>query len=106
ATATTPATCTRRPGRSTATRRSSPNRSRGPTSQSWSRSAARGGRPPARAARDKGGPAMRLTLVFPSVGRKENTPYVKAWQMEALSMALLASLTPPEVELRFYDDRL
>jgi radical SAM superfamily enzyme YgiQ (UPF0313 family) len=49
---------------------------------------------------------MRLTLIYPSVGRKENTPYVRAWQMEPLSMALLASLLPPEVELRFYDDRL
>ena len=49
---------------------------------------------------------MRLTLIFPSVGRKENTPYVRAWQMQPLSMALLASLTPPEIDLRFYDDRL
>src|SRR5207244_9594085 len=49
---------------------------------------------------------MILTLIYPSVGRKENTPYVRAWQMEPLSMALLASLTPPEIELRFYDDRL
>src|SRR5438093_1126074 len=38
---------------------------------------------------------MILTLIYPSVGRKENTPYVRAWQMEPLSMALLASLTPP-----------
>src|SRR5262249_61541132 len=50
--------------------------------------------------------AMRLTLIYPSVGRKENTPYVRAWQMEPLSMALLASLTPPGVEVRFYDDRM
>jgi radical SAM superfamily enzyme YgiQ (UPF0313 family) len=49
---------------------------------------------------------MILTLIYPSVGRKENTPYVRAWQMEPLSMALLASLTPPEIGLRFYDDRL
>jgi radical SAM superfamily enzyme YgiQ (UPF0313 family) len=49
---------------------------------------------------------MRLTLIYPSVGRKEDRPYVRAWQMEPLSMALLASLTPPEVEVRFYDDRL
>src|ERR1700720_4705886 len=49
---------------------------------------------------------MRLTLVFPSVGRKEHTPYVRAWQMQPLSMALLASLTPPEIEVRFYDDRM
>jgi radical SAM superfamily enzyme YgiQ (UPF0313 family) len=49
---------------------------------------------------------MRLTLIFPSVGRKENRPYVRAWQMQPLSMALLAGLTPPDVEVRFYDDRL
>src|SRR5437763_1819277 len=49
---------------------------------------------------------MNLTLIYPSVGRKESTPYVRAWQMQPLSMALLASLTPPEIEIRFYDDRL
>src|SRR6185312_16569411 len=49
---------------------------------------------------------MRLTLIYPSVGRKENTPYVRAWQMQPLSMALLASLTPADVEVRFYDDRM
>lgn len=49
---------------------------------------------------------MRLTLIYPSVGRKPNTPYVKAWQMEPLSMALLASLTPSDIDVRFYDDRL
>src|SRR5271157_3104167 len=50
--------------------------------------------------------AMRITLIYPSVGRKENTPYVRAWQMQPLSMALLAGLTPPEVEVRFFDDRV
>jgi radical SAM superfamily enzyme YgiQ (UPF0313 family) len=49
---------------------------------------------------------MRITLIYPSVGRKENRPYVRAWQMQPLSMAVLASLMPPEVEVRFYDDRL
>src|SRR5262245_976467 len=49
---------------------------------------------------------MRVTLIYPSVGRKENTPYVRAWQMQPLSMALLASLMPAWVEVRFYDDRL
>jgi radical SAM superfamily enzyme YgiQ (UPF0313 family) len=49
---------------------------------------------------------MRMTLIYPSVGRKPGLPYVRAWQMEPLSMALLASLTPPEVDLRFYDDRM
>jgi radical SAM superfamily enzyme YgiQ (UPF0313 family) len=49
---------------------------------------------------------MRVTLIYPSVGRKENTPYVRAWQMQPLSMAVLASLMPPDVDVRFYDDRL
>src|SRR6202162_6144557 len=49
---------------------------------------------------------MRITLIYPSVGRKENRSYVRAWQMQPLSMALLASLTPPDVEVRFYDDRM
>jgi radical SAM superfamily enzyme YgiQ (UPF0313 family) len=49
---------------------------------------------------------MRLTLIYPSVGRKPNRPYVRAWQMQPLSMALLAGLTPPDVDLRFYDDRM
>src|SRR5437762_13789148 len=49
---------------------------------------------------------MRLTLIYPSVGRNGTRPYVRAWQMQPLSMALLASLTPPDVEVRFYDDRL
>src|SRR5438874_8130548 len=49
---------------------------------------------------------MRVTLIYPSVGRKENRPYVRAWQMQPLSMALLASLTPTAIDVRFYDDRL
>src|SRR6476659_9197782 len=49
---------------------------------------------------------MRLTLVFPSVGRKENVPYVRAWQMQPLSMAVLAGLTPAEIDVRFFDDRM
>jgi len=49
---------------------------------------------------------MRITLIYPSVGRKENTPYVRAWQMQPLSMGLLASLMPSWVDVRFYDDRV
>jgi radical SAM superfamily enzyme YgiQ (UPF0313 family) len=49
---------------------------------------------------------MRLTLIYPAVGWKENKPYVRAWQMQPLSMALLASLTPPDIEVRFHDDRM
>lgn len=52
------------------------------------------------------GGALRLTLIYPSVGRKDGKPYVRAWQMEPLSMALLAGMTPDNVELQFYDDRM
>jgi radical SAM superfamily enzyme YgiQ (UPF0313 family) len=49
---------------------------------------------------------MRVTLIYPSVGRKPNKPYVRAWQMQPLAIATLASLTPPDIEIRFYDDRI
>jgi radical SAM superfamily enzyme YgiQ (UPF0313 family) len=49
---------------------------------------------------------LRVTLIYPSVGRKPNRPYVRAWQMQPLSMAVLAGLMPAGVDLRFYDDRM
>src|SRR5690606_9612424 len=30
----------------------------------------------------------------------------RAWQMEPLSMAVLAGVTPRDIEIRFYDDRM
>ncbi|MEW5974959.1 MAG: radical SAM protein [Acidobacteriota bacterium] len=49
---------------------------------------------------------MRLTLIHPCIGRRVGQPYIRGWQMEPLAPAVLAGLTPPEVELRFYDDRM
>jgi radical SAM superfamily enzyme YgiQ (UPF0313 family) len=49
---------------------------------------------------------MKVTLVYPSVGRKEGKPYVRAWQMQPLSMAVLASLMPADIDVAFYDDRM
>jgi radical SAM superfamily enzyme YgiQ (UPF0313 family) len=49
---------------------------------------------------------MRLTLVFPGIGRRLGQRYLRLWQMEPLSMAVLAALTPADVDLRFYDDRV
>lgn len=50
---------------------------------------------------------MRLTLVHPTIGRQgASRPYIRSWQMEPLAPAVLASLTPPDVEIRFYDDRV
>ena len=50
---------------------------------------------------------MRLTLIYPCVGRYAgDRSYIRSWQMEPLSIALLAGLTPDDVEVRFYDDRM
>jgi len=49
---------------------------------------------------------MRLTFIHPAVGHQGRRPYIRAWQMEPLPPAVLAALTPSDVEIRFYDDRL
>ena len=49
---------------------------------------------------------MKLTIVHPCVGRRTGEPYIRSWQMEPLAPAVLAGLTPPDVEVRFYDDRM
>jgi radical SAM superfamily enzyme YgiQ (UPF0313 family) len=49
---------------------------------------------------------VRLTLVHPCIGRRRGQPYIRTWQMEPLPPALIAGLTPADVELRFYDDRM
>ena len=49
---------------------------------------------------------MKLTLIHPCIGRRVGQPYIRTWQMEPLPPAVVAGLTPPEVELAFYDDRM
>src|SRR5262245_59635676 len=49
---------------------------------------------------------MRLTLVHPCIGRRPGQKYIRTWQMEPLPAATLAGLTPREVDVRFYDDRM
>ncbi len=50
---------------------------------------------------------FRLTIVHPCVGRRQGMKrYIRSWQMEPLPAAMVAALAPPEVEKRFYDDRL
>lgn len=49
---------------------------------------------------------MRITLIYPTVGRKPGQKYIKSWQMEPLAIAVLAGLTPEHIDLKFYDDRL
>lgn len=49
---------------------------------------------------------MRLTLIHPCIGRRPGQRYIRSWQMEPLPPATIAGLTPADVEVCFYDDRM
>lgn len=50
---------------------------------------------------------MRVTIIHPCIGRRRGErSYIRTWQMEPLPAATLAGLTPRDIELRFYDDRM
>ena len=49
---------------------------------------------------------MKLTLIHPCIGRRIDQPYIRLWQMEPLPPAVIAGLTPRDVEIKFYDDRM
>lgn len=48
---------------------------------------------------------MKLTLIQPSIGKIKGEKYVKSWQMQPLSIAVLGGMTPKDIELEFFDDR-
>ena len=61
-----------------------------------------GGRPGGR-----GLSLMRLTIVHPCIGRHAgDRSYMRSWQMQPLPPAMIAGLTPADVEIRFWDDRM
>ncbi|MEW5801880.1 MAG: radical SAM protein [bacterium] len=49
---------------------------------------------------------LKIALIMPAIGKKDNQKYIASWKMEPLGIAALASLTPPDVEVDFFDDRL
>lgn len=49
---------------------------------------------------------MRLTFVQPAIGHRIGESYIRSWQMEPLPIATLAGLTPSDIALSFYDDRM
>ncbi len=49
---------------------------------------------------------MKLTIIHPCIGRRPGQSYIRSWQMEPLPAATLAGLTPTDVDVRFYDDRM
>jgi radical SAM superfamily enzyme YgiQ (UPF0313 family) len=49
---------------------------------------------------------MKIALILPSVGKLPGQKYIRAWQMEPLPIAQLAALTPGDVDIVFFDDRM
>lgn len=49
---------------------------------------------------------MKLTLIKPNIGRREHSLYVDEARMEPLQLGILAALTPKEIEVVMYDDRM
>lgn len=49
---------------------------------------------------------MKITFIYPAVGKKENSRYIKSWKMQPLPFMTLAALTPEEHEITLIDDRI
>jgi len=49
---------------------------------------------------------MKLTLIKPNIGRREHSLYVDEGRMEPLQLGILAALTPKNIEVVMYDDRM
>ncbi|MBK5072291.1 radical SAM protein [Budviciaceae bacterium CWB-B4] len=49
---------------------------------------------------------MKLTLIKPTIGRMEHSLYIDEGRMEPLMLGILAALTPDDVEVVMYDDRM
>ena len=49
---------------------------------------------------------MRITFIMPNLGCLEDGAYIDEGSMEPLPLAVLAGLTPPDVECVLYDDRI
>lgn len=49
---------------------------------------------------------MKLVLIKPNIGRREHSLYVDEGRMEPLQLGILAALTPKDIEIVMYDDRM
>ena len=49
---------------------------------------------------------MRIALIYPNIGRRGDSLFLDGACMEPLSLTVLAGLTPPDVHVVLYDDRL
>jgi radical SAM superfamily enzyme YgiQ (UPF0313 family) len=49
---------------------------------------------------------MKITFIKPTIGRREHSLYVDEGRMEPLMLGVLAGMTPPDVDVVLYDDRM
>jgi len=49
---------------------------------------------------------MKITFILPAIGKKPGEKYIGTWKMEPLTIAVLKSLTPEDIETEFFDDRI
>lgn len=49
---------------------------------------------------------MRVTFIKPNMGRMMTGSYIDEGRMEPLQLGVLAALTPEDVEIKMYDDRM
>jgi len=49
---------------------------------------------------------MKLTLIKPNIGRREHSLFVDGARMEPLQLGILAALTPSDIDIVLYDDRM
>ena len=49
---------------------------------------------------------MKLTFIYPAVGKKPGEKYIHTWKMEPLTIATLKALTPKHVAVEFFDDEI
>ena len=49
---------------------------------------------------------LKITFIYPAVGKKPGATYIQTWKMEPLTIATLKALTPAAMAVEFFDDRL
>jgi radical SAM superfamily enzyme YgiQ (UPF0313 family) len=49
---------------------------------------------------------VKITFIKPNIGRRTHSLYVDHGRMEPLMLGVLAGMTPPDVEVALYDDRM
>ena len=49
---------------------------------------------------------MKITFILPAIGMKPGKKYIGTWKMEPLTIAVLKSFTPQNIETELFDDRI